>query len=617
MGIPRNSSNPIHSLRSGGSSIRQVRERRGQIGLSYTLLGAIGVLSTLAGLGQAGLVVVVVRIATALTANTEQFSGQIGPLSAENITTRDLLLIGLALLSALAATEIGGSWSQARLYSRAIRTTQRNLLTAFSGANFDSQNRTDRGDSQQLLHVHARQVGVLVNSIGNAVSAAANFCVLVVAALVLSPTAALTVLGGLAIMLIVLRPLLKKSRVHGDTRATQQRALASTLAERLELNREIRSFGAEEAADAPLFAEIDGVSATIERLRFISRMNSVAYRIGAFALILGMLAVIDATGSTSLTALTGALLVLLRSLSYGQATQSALQQINETTPVFSQLITELDRFSSSQRPTGAGVMPARLGNLQLDNISFSYDEQVVGNGELILSDVEAGLETPALRSIQLTVHRGEFVAVVGPSGSGKSTLISILLGLQRPTSGRLLIDGVDHVDIDPDWWHKRVAFVPQEPKLSSGTVLEAIRFGRPNITDEAVKRAAASARIADEIARWPLGWDTQVGVLGSQISGGQRQRIAIARAIAGAPELLLLDEPTSALDSTSEALIGETMDSLRSNTTIVAIAHRPRTIEHADRVVRVVDGTIQARSSDATTLLTSSQPPSRKLTTRP
>ena len=132
-----------------------------------------------------------------------------------------------------------------------------------------------------------------------------------------------------------------------------------------------------------------------------------------------------------------------------------------------------------------------------------------------------------------------------------------------------------------------------------------------------MKRAASSARIADEVARWPLGWDTQVGALGSQISGGQRQRLAIARAIAGAPELLLLDEPTSALDSTSEALIGETMDSLRSNTTIVAIAHRPRTIEHADRIVRVVDGTIQTPSSDATTLLTSTQPPSRKLSTRP
>lgn len=610
--------NPIHVLRAGRSSLRDVILRRAEIGLSLGTLIGLGVLSALAGLGQAGLVVVVVRLATALTAGTQELSGQIGPLSAEDLGRGDLLWIGVALLIGLAITEVAASAAQARLYATSIRATQRNLLFAFSSSSFAAQTKTDRGDTQQLLHVHSGQVGALVSAIGGGVSAAANFLILVIAALVLSPVAAIAVLGGLAVMLAVLRPLLTKSKTHGESRARRQRAMASRLSERLELNREIRSFGAEAASDAPILDEIDQVAATFQRLRFIARMNSVAYRLGAFALILAMLAAIDATGSTSLTALTGALLMLLRSLSYGQATQNALQSINEAVPVFSQLMVELDRFRAEERPTRTGVLPARLGNIQLENVSFRYDDlRPDGSAELNLSDESSLNEVHALDSVDLSIDRGQFVAIVGPSGSGKSTLMSILLGLHKPTSGRLLVDGVDLANVDSQWWHERVGFVPQEPKLSSGTVLEAIRFGRPNISDASIHRAAAAARIADEIAAWPRGWDTQVGVLGAQLSGGQRQRIAIARAIAGGPELLLLDEPTSALDEQSEALIGETMDALRATTTIVAIAHRPRTIEHADRIVRVVDGKIHVPSNHELSNLPSTDLDIRKLSARP
>ena len=169
-------------------------------------------------------------------------------------------------------------------------------------------------------------------------------------------------------------------------------------------------------------------------------------------------------------------------------------------------------------------------------------------------------ENIVLDGIDLDIAEGEMVCLIGPSGSGKSTIMSLLLGLRHPTAGAVELDGVDTRSLSRDWWHRHVAFVPQESRLQSGTVREAIRFFRPWITDADVERAAKLARIGDEIEQWPAGYDTEVGQSGDRLSGGQRQRIALARALAGRPQLLLLDEPTSALDPTSEVLIREALD---------------------------------------------------------
>jgi ABC-type bacteriocin/lantibiotic exporter with double-glycine peptidase domain len=123
-------------------------------------------------------------------------------------------------------------------------------------------------------------------------------------------------------------------------------------------------------------------------------------------------------------------------------------------------------------------------------------------------------------------------------------------------------------------------------------VSDAIRFHREWITDDDVVRAAEAAHVADEIRSWPAGFDTQVGQMGEQMSGGQRQRIALARALAGSPELVLLDEPTSALDPRSERLITETLERLRGSMTLVVIAHRHATIERAGQVIEIEDGRV-------------------------
>ena len=208
-------------------------------------------------------------------------------------------------------------------------------------------------------------------------------------------------------------------------------------------------------------------------------------------------------------------------------------------------------------------------------------------------------EEPALQDFSLQVQPGETVALVGPSGAGKSTVFQLLLRFYHPRSGRILLDGVDIANVMPDELRARIGIVPQDTVLFADNVMENIRYGRQDASDDQV-RAAARAAAADEfIERLPEGYRTFVGERGIRLSGGQRQRIAVARAILKAPSILLLDEATSALDAESEKLVQHALENLTQNCTTLVIAHRLATVLNADRIVVMEQGRIVASGSHA------------------
>jgi ABC-type multidrug transport system fused ATPase/permease subunit len=215
-----------------------------------------------------------------------------------------------------------------------------------------------------------------------------------------------------------------------------------------------------------------------------------------------------------------------------------------------------------------------------------------------------------LEGVNLEIRRGEIVAVVGPSGVGKSTLADLILRLYDPVSGAVTIDGRDLRSLRQDSYRRLFGVVSQEALLFNATIRENIAYGRDGITEAEIVRAARIANAHDFIEAFPAGYDTTVGDRGIRLSGGQRQRVAIARAILGNPPILMLDEATSSLDSESERLVQQAIDRVIQGATSIVIAHRLSTVLHADKILVMSRGQIEAVGRHAE-LLASSETYSR------
>jgi subfamily B ATP-binding cassette protein MsbA len=197
-----------------------------------------------------------------------------------------------------------------------------------------------------------------------------------------------------------------------------------------------------------------------------------------------------------------------------------------------------------------------------------------------------------LDSMNLEVAPGEVVALVGPSGAGKSTIVQLIPRFFDPTSGTILVDGVDLRDLRLSELRSLMAAVPQETQLFSGTIMENLLLGKPGAVIEEVHAASRAANAHEFIQSFPSGYETIVGERGVKLSGGQRQRVAIARALLNDPRILILDEATSSLDSESEATVQEALDRLMIGRTTLVIAHRLSTVRGADRLAVIDNGRI-------------------------
>ncbi|MDH3561003.1 MAG: type I secretion system permease/ATPase, partial [Gammaproteobacteria bacterium] len=222
------------------------------------------------------------------------------------------------------------------------------------------------------------------------------------------------------------------------------------------------------------------------------------------------------------------------------------------------------------------ALPDLTGNIRFDNVTFRYQPQ--------------GREI--LQRLSLDIASGQVLGVVGPSGSGKSTLARLVQRLHVPSSGRVLVDGVDLAMVDVTWLRRQIGVVLQENVLFSRTIRENIALRDPGMPLEQVIHAARLAGAHDFILELPEGYDTPVGEQGSNLSGGQRQRIAIARALVTNPRILIFDEATSALDYESEQAVQDNMAAITEGRSVIIIAHRLSALRNVDRVVVIDQGRI-------------------------
>jgi ATP-binding cassette subfamily B protein len=369
------------------------------------------------------------------------------------------------------------------------------------------------------------------------------------------------------------------AKVMGAAEKSQKQVseLAALLGEAIAGLPLVRAFAAEPWLQQRFENEID----LHRRARYrTQRLLALQYPVVGFLEAAGILAVLlmgaariqsgDLTGQ-GFSSYVAALLMLIDPISHLTTNFNEFQQGQASLKRLRQI--EREAVEPPDRPHAQALGPV-AGELALEQVNFGYD---------------AG--QPVLRQLSLQVKPGQVVALVGPSGAGKSTLFSLLLRFNTAQSGRVLLDGRDLSDLRASELRKAIALVPQQSAVFSGTVAEAIAFGRPASLEQ-IQAAARLANADGFIEALPDGYQARVEERGSNFSGGQLQRLAIARAVLGDPAVLLLDEATSALDAESEQAVQRGLDQAMAGRTVLVIAHRLSTVQEADSIVVLEHGQI-------------------------
>ncbi len=239
-----------------------------------------------------------------------------------------------------------------------------------------------------------------------------------------------------------------------------------------------------------------------------------------------------------------------------------------------------------ERPAGAHFLSRQSfrGDIEFRDVGFSYP----------------GTEMNALRGVSLRIAAGEKVAILGRTGSGKSTLLRLILGLYRPISGAVLVDGIDLRQLDPAELRRSIGYVPQDVNLFYGTLRDNVSLGTPQVEDADIITALQVANLTDFVNQHPRGIDMPVGERGESLSGGQREGIAIARAVINSPPILLMDEPTGSMDHSSEEAVKVQLREYSKGRTVVIVTHRTSLLDMVDRIIVVDAGKIVADGPKAT-----------------
>jgi ABC-type multidrug transport system fused ATPase/permease subunit len=401
---------------------------------------------------------------------------------------------------------------------------------------------------------------------------AVTLAILIAGAFLLSPGAAGAVLVSVAILFVALRPLAAVVKRSARMLVDAGMDFNAELDEAASLATDTRTYGVVGAEEARVERALDSIGGPWQRVQRAHGLLPGAYQTAAATFLLGGLAVVEASGTTSFARLGAVVLILLRALASSQQLQYCYQRVGEATPYVDRILEHIARLEASRVTPGTRRVRS-VERVALEGVSFRYSA-----------------DRPALDRVSFAFERGEAIAVTGPSGAGKSTLAAVLLGLLAPDEGQYTVDGVPATDIAPEDWARLVGHVPQEGRLLTGTIADNIRFLRDDITDEEVERAARAAHLHEEVMRWSAGYDTPVSQKADALSGGQRQRICLARALVRQPDLLILDEPTSALDAEAEDVVFQSLAALRGQVTMVVVSHRTKLLDLCGRVVSLRQG---------------------------
>jgi ATP-binding cassette, subfamily B, bacterial MsbA len=412
---------------------------------------------------------------------------------------------------------------------------------------------------------------VITQAVTQSVQSAANILVAIATLLFMSWRLFLIAAVVAPLLIAILQPLLRRLRRGHRKLSNQYGEITAVVQESISGMRLVKSFAGEAYEEARFREESGRYARGMVRVTRLSVLaQPVTETLGMFiaVAILWVGARMVDNGSMDGATLIAFLLLVMRTL-------QPLKQISQVPATAQQSLSAAERiFEVLDTPTEASldrgtIAPARFERaLEFERVSFAYETE------------------PVLSDVSLVAAKGEVIALVGASGAGKSTLVDLIARFYEPTSGRILLDGVDTRDIALPALRALIGIVSQDTVLFNDTVRSNLAYGAAGTySNEQIEAAARAANAHRFIAELPQGYDTVLGERGTRLSGGQRQRLSIARALLVDPPILILDEATSALDTESERLVQEAIDRLLEGRTVFVIAHRLSTIAHADQIL--------------------------------
>ena len=387
---------------------------------------------------------------------------------------------------------------------------------------------------------------------------------------------AAAIAGGL--LLLTMRTLIHSSRRAGHRQTELQKSLLMLMTAQLVAAKPLKAMAREDHVDALLSDQTQQLERAL-RQQVISKEAMTALQEPMLAIMVGAgfflgLTILKIPMAESLVML----FMLARVVSYLSKGQKAYQQVVLRESAYWSMIGAINDAREQREPPGGTRSVQLAREIRFENVSYGH-----------------GGQRAILERQSFDIPASGLTLIIGPSGAGKTTLLDLIVGLQHPDTGRILIDGVPLEEINLREWRRQIGYVPQESVMVDESVVHNLTLGEP-IPEAEIREALRAANALEFVEAMPQGLQTRVGEGGSRLSGGQRQRLAIARALIHKPRLLILDEATSNLDPEAQIAVIETVTQLKGRVAILAVAHQQRMMREADHLYRLADGRIAPAS---------------------
>jgi ATP-binding cassette subfamily C protein len=490
------------------------------------------------------------------------------------LPTMILILVGFMVLkSALAFAALSYAGVAA---SRVAISFRRRLIAAIFDARWSFFADQKSGRFANVIASDAGRAGDAYLYSAQVIAFGIQAIAYILVALAINWKLALMGVGASVFIAIVMRQLIRSAKRAGYKQTSRTEALTVYMMDMLTNIKPLKTMQRHEA----MLGSVTGMLKKLKRALVNRELSKAGLAQGSDALMAIIVGVVLYFASTyakvTLPELVVSGVIFFQIISIVSKLQRLLQQSVQVESAYLRT-DELIRNAEANRETLDGrIQPPAGKPCSFEAVSFSHGDKVV------------------ISNVTFDIPASAITVLSGPSGSGKTTLIDLLIGLHRPSAGRILIGGIPLEEIDLKAWRRMIGYVPQELSLFHTTIRDNITLGDENISDAAVMAALTRAGASDFISALPQGLATDVGEMGSKFSGGQRQRISLARALVTDPKTLILDEVTSALDPQTEAGIVENISALRGEYTIIAITHRPAWTRVADRLYKVSHGKVTA-----------------------